>query len=258
MLRSIGIDDSEFTLPTGAGAVHLYDNWQGGGTSLESLLTDQMKLQEYNLLFINCTETTVNKYANQTLTKANLFNYVNTGGRMYVTDWAYDFLEQVTQFSPYISFDGADSKLPEPVNAAQWVWDGTPLKGTIGDGHLADWMKAAGASADGSVMVGASWALANKVAQDQMSYPSTTWVHGSAKGIDRPMTVTFDYNMCGKVLWSSYHTQSPGGGKSADPDSGPGTPFPSYCKSTAKTMIPQEKILEYLIFQISACLGPIQ
>jgi hypothetical protein len=257
VLRSIGIDESEFTAPSGNGAVHLYDNWQGGGPSLEALLANSAQLQTYNLLFINCTETSLSKYANQALTKTNLFNYVNSGGRLYVTDWAYDFTEQIPEFAPYISYDGKDQKAPEPMGAADWAWSGTPLQGTIIDANLAAWMKAAGASPSGSLSLEKSWALAQKVAADQASYPSTTWVHGTANNIDRPMTVTWDYNMCGKVLWSSYHTQSPGGGKSSDPDSGPGTPFPSYCKSTPKTMIAQEKILEYLIFQISACLGPI-
>jgi hypothetical protein len=185
-------------------------------------------------------------------------HYVSSGGRLYVTDWAYDFMEQIAEFAPYISFDGKDSKAPEPIAAADWAWSGAPLQGTINDSNLVAWMKAAGASNTGNLSLQGSWALANRIAADQMSYPSTTWVHGMANGVDRPMTVTWDYNMCGKVLWSSYHTQSPGGGKDAsDPDSGPGTPFPSYCKSSPNSMIPQEKILEYLIFQISACLGPI-
>ncbi len=70
---------------------------------------------------------------------------------------------------------------------------------------------------------------------------------------DRPHTVTFDYNSCGKVLWSAYHTREPGGAQ------GFGT-FPSYCLSNPSdpsTMIAQEKILEYLVFQISACVNNV-
>jgi hypothetical protein len=74
-------------------------------------------------------------------------------------------------------------------------------------------------------------------------------VHGVTNGGDRPLSLTFDYNSCGKVLFSSYHTREPGG-------AGP-TPFPNYCKSSPTMMTAQEKILEYLILQITDCVGPV-
>ena len=252
VLRSIGIDQSEFTAPAGTGAVHLYNN-SGGGISLESMLNDATKLATYNLVFVNCTGNTFDKYKNQTLTKGNLFNYVNTGGRLYVTDWAYDYMEQVPQFAPYVFFDGGgDVILPQPLGGAQSVWNGNDLNAQISDPTLAKWMAATNASPNGSLKIIGSWALALSTATDQTAYPSTTWVHGVAGGKDRPMTVTYDYNMCGKVLWSSYHTQEPGGGGFGSIQS-----FPSYCKSTPQSMIAQEKILEFLIFQISSCVGPV-
>ena len=247
VLRSIGIDESEFTPPSGSGAVHLYDN-AGGQPSLESLIYDATKLAEYNLLFVNCTNTTFDTYANQTLAKQNLHSYVNGGGRLYVTDWAYDYMEQVPEFAPYVFFDGGgDMTHPQPIKAAEFAWDGSDLMAQVGDPTLAMWMKAAKASSTGSLPIIGSYALALATSKDP-NYPSTTWVHGMAGGKDRPMSVTFDYNMCGKALWSSYHTQEPGGAGSA---------FPTYCKSTPSTMIPQEKVLEYLIFQISSCVGTI-
>ena len=249
MLRSIGIDETEFSPPSGPGAVHLYDNTGGSGTTLETLLDDPKRLAGYNLLFVNCTAQTFDLYGTPTLVKQNLYDYVHAGGRLYVTDWSYDYMEQITAFAPYVFFDGGgDARAPQPLKAADFSWNGTPLPATIGDARMAEWMKAAGASADGSVQIIGSWALALATAQDQASFPSTTWVHGWANGADRPMTVTYNYAGCGKVLWSSYHTQEPGGVMGA---------FPQYCKSTPSTMIAQEKILEYLIFEISACVPPV-
>jgi hypothetical protein len=254
VLRSIGIDESEFTDPAGSGAVHLYDNSGDGGTSLESLLNDATKLATYNLVFVNCTNNTFNNYKTPTLTKGNLFNYVNTGGRLYVTDWSYDYMEQVPQFAPYVFFDGGgNATMPQPIGGAQYAWDGTDLTATIADPTLKMWMAASKASANGTLTIQGSWALGLSTAADQTTYPSTTWVHGNAGGKDRPMTVTYDYNMCGKVLWSSYHTQEPGGGGFGAGGQG----FPSYCISTPQTMIAQEKILEFLILEISSCVGPI-
>ena len=60
----------------------------------------------------------------------------------------------------------------------------------------------------------------------------------------RPLTTTFDYQMCGRVLYSSYHTEGRdvlGGGN-----------FPAYCSSEPLT--PQERVLEYLIFHIADCI----
>ena len=259
VLRSIGIDESEFTAPTGTGAVHLYQNYEnfgsGGGNvnSMGSLLTDSAKLNTYNLLFMNCTGTRAE--TQPTGWKQNMFNYVNSGGRLYVTDWAYDYMEQVQEFAPYIFFEGAGTEtVPQPAGTAFYAWSGSDLKGTLVDSTLAEWMKAAGASNDGTLNIIGSWALASHMSANETNYPSHTWVQGSANGKTRPMTATFDYNMCGKVLWSSYHTQEPGGGGF---DTAAGGGFPSYCKSTPTTMIAQEKVLEFLIFQISDCVTPI-
>jgi hypothetical protein len=256
VLRSIGIDESEFTDPGGNGAVHLYVNFDGGnGPTLESLLGDAQKMAQYNLIFVNCTNTSIKDYMNQTLVTGNLFNYVNTGGRLYVTDWSYDYMEQVPQFAPYVFFEGGgDAVKPQPANAAWWVWSGDPIPSQVSDPTLQQWLAAANATPDGKVSIQGAWALAKSTATDQTMYPSTTWVHGNAMG-DRPLTATFDYNMCGKVLWSSYHTQEPGASGSGPFSSAPA--FPTYCMSTATTMIPQEKILEYLIFQISSCVAPV-
>ena len=45
--------------------------------------------------------------------------YVQAGGRLYVTDWSYDWLEQVETLSKYIDFEpGQSNEAPEPQNAA--------------------------------------------------------------------------------------------------------------------------------------------
>ncbi len=253
VLRSIGIDESEFTPPSGSGAIHLYDNYEGSGagsSSLANLLVSSDKMSNYNLIFVNCTDTRANSMPSGW--KQNMYDYVNAGGRLYVTDWAYDYMEQVTQFSPYVFFEGAgDETTPQPADTAYYAWRGEDLTGNITDPKLAEWMKVTGASADGKLNIIGSWALANHVSAAP-DFSTHVWVDGNAAGKNRPMTATYDYNSCGKVLWSSYHTQEPGGGDVSGASS-----FPSYCKSTATTMIPQEKVLEFLIFQISDCVPPV-
>ncbi|MSP63151.1 MAG: hypothetical protein EXR72_23000 [Myxococcales bacterium] len=254
VLHAIGIDASEFTWPGGNGAVHLYNNSDllPKANTLGDLLQDAARMARYNMLFIGCAIPTFAGLPNKAKVKANLFNYVNTGGRLYATDYSYDYLEQVPQFAPYIYFDGGgDMTLPQPSGAAQGIWDGAPIAGTVTDPTLITWLKALGKTQKGEFQIQSSYALALATAKDQKAFPSTTWVRGIVKGVDRPHSVTFDYNQCGKVLWSSYHTREPGGSSGI---------FPNYCLSNPKnpdSMIAQEKILEFLILQISGCVNMI-
>jgi hypothetical protein len=259
VLHSIGIDQAEFTSPTGSGAVHLYANSDSitGQPTMHSLLLDPTKMSNYQLIFIGCAVPTFAALGDGPTVTTNLFNYVNTGGRLYVTDYSYDYMEQVSQFSPYVFFSGGGNMtMPQPPGAAESTWDGQTFTATVGDPNLAQWLKIVGKSTNGQIPIEAAYALAVSTASDQKSYPSTTWVHGPVQGLDttdRPHTVTFDYNMCGKVLWSAYHTREPGGASQF------GT-FPQYCLSNPtdpSTMIAQEKILEFLVFEISACVNNV-
>jgi hypothetical protein len=260
VLRSIGIDDAEFTDPTGPGAVHLYQNGAstantGMGNGIPDLLADSGKMAGYALTFLNCTGNTWDKLPNPMLASSNLYNYVSSGGRLYVTDWSYDYLEQVPQFAPYIYFEGGGSMtMPQPVHGAATASLTNPFPATITDNNLAAWLALVAPSqiTNSQVQIGdllAPWVLVSSTASSTSTTPSTTWVHGVTNGGDRPLSVTFDYNSCGKVLFSSYHTREPGGAGS--------TPFPAYCKSSPTMMTAQEKILEYLILQITDCVGPV-
>jgi hypothetical protein len=262
VLRSFGIDDSEFTGPSGNGSVHLYDNGLGGlggtGSEFGDLLGNAAKMNEYNLMFINCTANQWNTLPNKTLATMNLHNYVNSGGRLYTTDWSYDYMEQVNEFAGYIFYEGGGTTTaPQPPHAAAKATDTNDFKATVMDPNLAEWLKQTNVaiSATNQVTIQdllANWVLMKSTAADA-SFPSQTWVKGVTNGADRPLTVTFDYHSCGKVLYSSYHTREPGGASG-----GFGlNAFPGYCVSSPTTMIAQEKILMYLILQISSCVGPI-
>jgi len=265
VLRSIGIDQSEFTKPSGNGAVHLYENGSalsGGDSEFTTMLQDKQKLESYNLVFVNCTNNYLDELASKATIKQNLFDYVSAGGRLYVTDYSYDYLEQVPQFSPYLYFTGGGSQTMPQAPQGAHISHTDVAAAKINDPTLAEWVKLAhpsqGLNADGTVQINDLWIGIESTSTDP-TYASTTWVQGSVGGKTQPLSVTFDYNSCGKVLYSNYHTREPGGADAGV--SFPGLPssggFPSYCASTAQSMIVQEKILEYLIFSISSCVGPI-
>jgi hypothetical protein len=60
----------------------------------------------------------------------------------------------------------------------------------------------------------------------------------------RPLTVTFNDKHCGKILFTSYHTEGRG------EDFGDNR-FPDYCGAMSS---PQDRVLELMVFDIAQCL----
>ena len=267
VLKNIGVAASEFTSPKDPGAVHLYNNESAGAgapgkVNVGVLLRDLPTMLQYNLIFLNCSEPVYSQgLLNDAKVKQNLVDYVARGGRLYATDWSYDFVQQPANFSPYICFeDGQACTITTPHgfhSAPNYGGSETPFTAdvdtsTTGGQDLATWLtKLTPPVLNGKVPITdllPEWVLMHQTAMDMMKFPSTTWLNGTVKGRKRPLSVTFDYPQgmaCGKVLYSSYHTREHNGQRL----------FPSYCESGA--MITQEHVLEYLIFELSSCVGPI-
>jgi len=72
-----------------------------------------------------------------------------------------------------------------------------------------------------------------------------TWVQGPTPIGTRPQTVTFDYNSCGRVHFSTYNTEPDGVVNES-------TRWPNSCKGN---FTPQERLLEYLFFNIASCVN---
>lgn len=254
VLRAIGIAPSEFTDPDGAGSVHLFNNGvasNGPYPPLEQLLGSSTELEKYNVVFINCTDHRWQDIVDKPGVASNIADYVGKGGRLYVTDLSYDYVEQINDLAPFIYFFGGGSMTtPQPIGKGVGGFDNGDIAATVSDPTLASWLEAAGESNGSSITItdlSLGWVL-----MDSVSLETQSWVHGNTNGADRPLSATFDYNACGRVLYSSYHTRAPGGS-----DLYSVKPFPQYCQSSTTSMIAQEKILEYLIFHISSCVGPI-
>ncbi|MCC6997302.1 MAG: hypothetical protein IT370_21990 [Deltaproteobacteria bacterium] len=262
---------------------HTFDDGLGGtdtimgGTAgtlgnIKALIQDKAKLLTYNILFINCSGDELEKmYATDASLKANMEEYVRSGGRLYVTDWSYDWVEQVPQFAKYITFQGgAQSDTPETNSAAKvgTVPTGDSVSGKVMQPKLLDWLVAI------ETQLGANSVVNPKPDQVNITHWLVQWVPmigilPLANGVgtklwvedaaaksgmqSRPLTVSFDYNMCGRVLYTSYHTLG-----RPDPDGdGLFTPltwreWPNYCSSMPLSA--QERILEYLILEVSDCI----
>ncbi len=168
--------------------------------------------------------------------------YVNEGGKLYITDLSYDFVEQA--FPEYIDFLGSDDVLetmPEWADEAEWGTGGITSNATVNDSQLTSWLNnvtCEGGScrnSDGTVRVTGfadGWGVMNGI-HTGAAASTKGWVTGPVGwGFDesgnKPLTILFNHG-AGKVLYSSYHvvTESPSSG-----------------------FWPQERILQYFIFEM--------
>jgi hypothetical protein len=214
-------------------------------------------MKQYIIIFINCSGNQFEDLLAQSDVRSNIENYVTSGGRLYVTDWSYDYIEQIESFSGMIDFGPTPSdSLPEAKDAAA-IGDGDiTTEALIHDNEMAEWLRAVEAvtgeeiiSDEGRVHIEhflISWVMQLSV---MMSEDVTLWLSGQVSGGGTsavlPLTTTFDYNDCGRVLYSSYHTL---GRDFLGLDSA----FPSYCST--ETLSPQERVLMYLIMHVADCI----
>ncbi len=255
VLLKMGIDQTAYHLFEGAKMLKNKNLKQ----TFADLVKNYNQLKTYNIVFINCTDNTFETQLKNSLVQQNLQKYVKAGGRLYITDWSYDWLEQLPDLAPYIDFEpGKSGSSPEAQNKAALGKDGITVQADIKDPNLAKWLGLfGGAIQNGKSVIShflSGWVIMHTVSKDVK-----TWVSGvirSATGAiqgTRPLTVTFNYKNCGKALYSSYHTEGRDDELKQYPL--PAKPFPNYC--TGK-ISPQDRILEYLIFDIANCVTPIK
>ncbi|HHG74979.1 MAG TPA: hypothetical protein ENK22_08030 [Persephonella sp.] len=202
-------------------------------------------IYKYDIVFINCGTG----YENDILTDSSkisiIRDYVEQGGRLYVTDLSYDFVEQV--FPEFIDFYGSDSTPeidPENMDAAQVGNAGITTEADVLDNTLADWLATVTCVDSSNNPVDCINTSTNKVhiegflggwAVINGPHPSHSsdvkiWVKGyvswSSGSGEKPLTVSFPVGK-GKILYTSYHTE------------------PTYY---INGLLPQERILQYLVF----------
>jgi hypothetical protein len=251
VLQRIGIDES---------AIDMYNDRNLGTTNppsiaeLSDLLTDQNRLFGYDILIVNCTENQYESLIAQSSVKQNLESFVRQGGRLYITDWAYDVIEQIPQFANYLCFEPQSPPGPamclagsQPAASAD-SGDNYGGESQVLDPNMAKWLTQFPGviSAGNQVDVEYSFVVVASVSSDA-SAQSKVWVQGPTIGFGtRPLTVTFDYQGCGRVHFSTYNTEPNGIVNDSQR-------WPNNCQPQFS---PQERLLEYLFFNVAACVGP--
>lgn len=269
LLRKIGIDDSEFTTDTGGGRVSMFVGCQGddggnfgankfaerlGGQAFPSTneLFDSGSLSQYDMVIFSCEGHKCDSI--QTPENiAQLVDFADRGGRVFLDHNHYNWLnhadapiERAAQFSS--SPNDIQSPLPTRINTTKFP------KGEA----FAQWLL----SVNASTKLGELDIYAAKTSVQSLSLNrAQPWIYrdDDPKGdfyftISTPVAVKDDDpppEACGRVVFTDLHVSKSGGGDAMD-FSDQETPFPDGCTSSVLT--PQEKALEFMLFDLSSCV----
>ncbi len=258
------IDGTGFTTPTENTTEVTYKTWDTYLDGTNPLITGGVPV--YDVVFINCGVSDNYEAAlTDAAVRERLDAYVEAGGRLYVTDWSYDHLEQpFPEFMQYEN-DPADPDTPGALHDAQNGTDGEWVNAVVGETSISmsNWLQGTGiavnahdASTPGNPDFDCGTAPYDQVQGALLSngliplgdflsgwvrmvgphtgYSPTILISSGAGvdfdgQVDRPLTASMSVGSNGGALiYSSYHTAH-------------SCPTPTFW--------PQERVLQYLMFE---------
>lgn len=202
-----------------------------------TLLTDPKEIEKYHIVFLPCSGGTDQSGSGPQCTgvfntdgrvKTTLEGFVRKGGRVYVSDWSYEYIRQI--FPGYVTWQGQNST----VGSACLGGGGEQGVSNLDTG-LQAWLSAQGRSLSG---VKDAWTQIASV-QDQQDVDADgkmtkitpkVWVRAG-----NPVSVSAQHG-CGRVLYTTYHTQPTG--------------------EVNKPLEEQALALLYLILEAAVCIDP--
>jgi hypothetical protein len=261
-LKKIGIDAKEYSSPHGGGRLDIYQGLNsplevtiGNGPGLSSgtagnctnascpLWASKPSLEYYDIVLLACE----GGEANQTKPAAGkqaVHDWLDEGGKVFATHFHYTWFKN----SPSADFQGVATWLGSSAGTGmgQFAIDTSFSKGQT----LKAWLSGVGAlSANGTIALNG---VADSVSA--VKAPTNRWIYDSSSsdtkylsfgtpvgGISGSMGETTNGKYCGKAVFSDLHA---GGAPSGD--------IPAACTDT--TMTAQEEALEFLFFDLSACV----
>ncbi len=290
LLMRIGVDKSEYTGdPDGAGRIHIFtggdapDSRGGAQTqnptsplSYQYLWNSDMNINKYDVVILSCegNETSFLNDAGRQV----LLDYTSAGGRVFASHYHYSWFNS-----------GPFTMIPNAPPLATWSPEGTPGKSqTVGPGNdtgadqseivttlpngmpfpegvaLHQWLGNVGALTNDKLPIwyarhNADLTMANTASQQWIALDPATTAPNAAEYFSFDTPVGSGAEACGRVVYSDLHVS---GGKGAQDNStipadyAGGLAFvPDGCSEHPLT--PQEKALEFMIFDLSSCLTPV-
>jgi hypothetical protein len=215
-----------------------------GGFTIDRTLDDAALLSKYHIVFIPCSGSTSSDigdgpacsgiYTPSSSGKRVMKDFIQAGGKLYVTDWSYEYVNQT--WPGFIRFKGESNNV---IGSACTI--GTYSGDAVwGDTSLEAWMNAIGernAQLEKSYVGIDGTAPQQGLDEDGRSVLITpkVWASTMANGSPRIATVSFQ-DKCGRVMYSTYHAEGTDNGGS-------------------NTLLAQEKALFHILLEVSACVG---
>lgn len=240
------LDSNNTMVDDGTQVFDLYYNGgrgRGQYEDFEDLVRDINRMKQYHIIFIPCSNGFENILRDAEV-RNNIREYVHSGGKWYVADWSYDWVEQV--FPEFLDFGGDD----EVINANDDLSFSYDSQARVVDETLAQWIASLGHNPN-NIEILENWDWIEGMGQniptgdrDANGNPilvtPKVWVEGPVEALNNrvaPLTVTWEFG-CGKVLYTTYHTVG-------------------YMGESHSGLLPQEQILVFLSMEIGVCLEEI-
>ncbi len=258
LVRKLGVDESEFSNEDGAGRITLFagkggtqrystSNARAAFAPAEELWSDFESLSRYDIVLMSCEADAgyVGNKSEQALEA--MYDYLNAGGRVFGSHYQNVWFQQ----GP-----GAFPELAEFENQADLGDVAGQVDTSFPKGlALAQWLMSAGASEQqGQVAIaGAQHSFLVENPEYAQRWISTTEPESVQYiSANTPLGVS-DAEQCGRVVLSDIHVSE---GRQGDDISDASTKydFPNGCVTSDFT--PQEAVLAFMLFDISACIVP--
>jgi hypothetical protein len=244
VLRKMGVEDTEFSYPDGAGRIHLY---VGSGVAMENgtpMTTNQLvnsasNLLKYKQVLLPCRSSTA--LDSQKEYTPNLMAYANQGGRLFATDLSYRWLLDGGPVEASVNWNHEDSAMI------------ASLIGTINTSFpkgadFANWLQAVGALTSTTppqitidqAQVRAKGVVPGGGAQEWISTQNP--ISTQHLTINTPVKASAE-ELCGRIVYSAFHVEKQGVSAQY---------FPKECDTTA--MNPQEKVMEFMLLDLASCI----
>jgi hypothetical protein len=264
VLRKIGIDDTEFSVPAaegGRGRVQMYINnganaSTGNAPPESELETDPARLAQYDMVLFACEGFHADRAATD---QRNVVDYTTLGGRVFATHFSYNWLYNDAPFSTTGTWDiqqhgqatgdpdltaSIDQSFPKGVAFARWlrvIGSQAPL----GEITIDIWRHDLDAV---TPLIAQRW-----IHFDTLPTSPPTCTQNCTRSpiaiehytFNTPIGAPSD-QQCGRVVYSDFHVN--------DIMSSMGMNYPAEC--TPGPMTVQEKALEFMIFDAASCIQP--
>jgi hypothetical protein len=283
LLIRMGVDTAEFTSPGGTGSISMYQESRDPGRCVgfdgtsttypdatNTLWDSQAHLNQYDMVLLNCggqmtytDPTQHNNFISHPGDVDRMKAYVNAGGRVFTEHYHWGWIRSFTGY-PSTFGDVAtwtpqsqntignsardtliDQSFPKGIAFAEWLWN---VQASTTKGHLT------------------LTDQAKPTAIDQINPPSQRWIYEPASSSAPTGAAKYTHYLsfnapvgaaaaaqCGRFVYTGLHVTDTASDPGDNNSNSTPVTFPACC--AAGDLTPQEKALEFMIFDLSSCIS---